>query len=122
MGRHASPADQETRDQPARLRLDLWLFHARFARQRALAARLVHEGHVRIAGRRVTSPGHGVKAGDVLTLSLPGRTLVVTVVELGSRRGGASEAHRLYEVAAPETRPEEGAILAETLAAKGRTV
>lgn len=88
----------------SRQRLDKWLWHARMARTRTLAARLVDDGHVRINGRRVTDPAKGVRAGDVLTLALAHATLVVTVRAFAERRGGAPEARQLYDLlSGPDT-------------------
>jgi ribosome-associated heat shock protein Hsp15 len=81
-----------------RQRLDKWLWYARMARTRTLAARLVGEGHVRLNGRRVTEPAKSVRMGDVLTLALAHATLVVSVQGFAERRGGAPEARRLYTV------------------------
>jgi ribosome-associated heat shock protein Hsp15 len=83
---------------PGRLRLDKWLFFARFARTRPLAARLISGNAVRIDGRRVNTPGYHLKTGDVLTLGLPHMTCVVKVLDLGTRRGAAPEARMLYEM------------------------
>jgi ribosome-associated heat shock protein Hsp15 len=83
---------------PGRQRLDKWLFFARFARTRPLAARLVSGNAVRVDGRRVSTPGYHLKAGDVLTLGLPHMTCVVKVLELGTRRGPSQEARMLYEM------------------------
>jgi hypothetical protein len=49
-----------------RQRLDKWLWFARVARTRSLAARLVAEGHVRLNARRIETPARGVGPGDVL--------------------------------------------------------
>ncbi len=80
-----------------RQRLDKWLWFARFARTRGAAQALVEAGHVRIAGRRVVTPAHGVKVGDVLTIAAPHATVVARVVALGERREGAAQARLLYE-------------------------
>lgn len=80
-----------------RQRLDKWLWFARFAKTRGLAARLVEDGHVRVDGRRVETPSHGLKLGDVLTLALPHATVVVRLLALGERRGPYDEARLLYE-------------------------
>ena len=84
-------------------RLDKWLFHARFYRTRPLAQAAASAGRVRLNGVRVDKPGHAVKPGDVLTLSVPfgGRgaeVMAVRVLALAERRGPASEARNLYEV------------------------
>lgn len=80
-----------------RQRLDKWLWFARFAKTRPAAVRLAGDGHVRIDGRRVTSPGHPLKLGDVLTLALAHATVVVRIVALGARRGPYEEARTLYQ-------------------------
>ena len=81
-----------------RQRLDKWLWFARFARNRPAAVRLVEDGHVRVAGRRIENPALGLKLGDVLTLALPHATLVVRLRALGERRGSYEQAQTLYEV------------------------
>lgn len=82
-------------------RLDVWLWRARFARTRALAAAMVESGAVRLthAGTQMRSdrPGRAVRAGDVLTFALAGRLHDVRIVALGVRRGPPEEARALYE-------------------------
>lgn len=80
-----------------RQRLDKWVWHARIVRTRADAAALVTSGHVRLNGVRETSPGHAVKAGDVLTIALDARIRVLKVIAFAERRGDASAAMHLYE-------------------------
>ncbi|MDJ1157405.1 RNA-binding S4 domain-containing protein [Chelatococcus sp. SYSU_G07232] len=94
-----------------RLRLDKWLWHARMAKSRTLAAKIVLAGHVRVNGQRVENPARPVKVGDVLTLALAHATLVVEVRALGTRRGPASEARELYALpggTAPSATPVSG--------------
>ncbi|MEI4195350.1 RNA-binding S4 domain-containing protein [Roseovarius sp. E0-M6] len=81
----------------ASLRLDKWLWHARFFKTRGLAAQMVGGGKLRVNGRRVSKPGRAIRIGDVLTITLPGGVRVVRVLEMGVRRGPASEAQSLYE-------------------------
>ena len=80
-----------------RQRLDKWLWHARVVRARASAAALVEAGHVRINGTREKSPGHAVKAGDVITVALDRTVRVLKVAGFSERRGDASAASVLYE-------------------------
>jgi ribosome-associated heat shock protein Hsp15 len=80
-----------------RQRLDKWLWHARVVRARASAAALVEAGHVRVNGAREKSPGHAVKAGDVVTIGLDRTVRVLKVVGFSERRGDASAASVLYE-------------------------
>ncbi len=82
---------------PATLRLDKWLWFARFVKSRALATRLVAEGNMRVNGAPTQKAHHGVKAGDVLTFALGPHIRVIGVAALGQRRGPAPEARLLYE-------------------------
>ena len=61
---------QESHDAADRLRIDRWLWCARFFKSRSAAADAVRSGHVRINGQRV-KPAHAVKVGDLLHLELP---------------------------------------------------
>ncbi|MGF6428284.1 MULTISPECIES: RNA-binding S4 domain-containing protein [Bradyrhizobium] len=80
-----------------RQRLDKWLWHARLVKARTSAAELVASGHVRINGTREKSPGHAVKAGDVVTVALDNSVRVLKVTGFAERRGDASSARVLYE-------------------------
>ncbi|WP_170580079.1 RNA-binding S4 domain-containing protein [Ruegeria arenilitoris] len=83
-------------DAPAKLRIDKWLWHARFFKTRSLAAKQVSGGHVRINGDRAQKPAQTVGPGDVLTFA-QGRVIRAVQVEiLGARRGPATEARTLY--------------------------
>lgn len=85
-----------------RLRLDKWLWHARFFKTRSLAAKQVGAGHVRVNSDKVSKPAHGVKLGDVLTFAQGRRIRVVEVRAFGERRGPAPEAQTLYLDLNPE--------------------
>jgi len=80
-----------------RQRLDKWLWHARVVKARTSAAALVEAGHVRINGVRETSPGHAVKAGDVVTLGLDRSVRVLKIRGFSERRGDAPSARVLYD-------------------------
>ena len=80
-----------------RQRLDKWLWHARVVKARSSAAELVASGHVRINGVREKSPGHAVKAGDVVTIGLDNSVRVLKVTGFSERRGDATSARVLYE-------------------------
>jgi ribosome-associated heat shock protein Hsp15 len=91
------------------LRLDRWLWQARFFKTRALAAQLVGKRRVRINQAIVTKAHHRIRPGDVLTFPQGAAIRVVRVVDLGSRRGPAREAQRLYEeIVAPDSGPRGG--------------
>ena len=80
-----------------RMRLDKWLWQARFAKSRSLSAALIKGRGLRLNGRLVDKPSQGVAPGDVLTLASGGRVRVIRIVALGIRRGPAAEAAGLYE-------------------------
>ncbi|WP_299817132.1 RNA-binding S4 domain-containing protein [uncultured Jannaschia sp.] len=92
----------------ARLRVDKWLWQARFFKTRTLAAKVVSEGHIRANGTRLTKPSHGVAPGDSLTFPQGDRIRVVEIVALGDRRGPALEAHALYADHTPPPEPRAG--------------
>jgi ribosome-associated heat shock protein Hsp15 len=78
------------------VRIDKWLWAARLAKTRPLAAEAVKGGHVELNGRRV-APGKGVHVGDQLDLTIGGVPRTVFVRGLAERRGPASVAATLYE-------------------------
>ena len=78
------------------IRLDKWLWQARFCKSRAVAARLLTDGAVRVNAVRVTKAAAAVRVGDGLSFALGGRVHAVRILALGARRGPASEARLLY--------------------------
>ena len=90
------------------VRVDKWLWHARFFKTRALAARVVTAGQVRLNGERVAKSARPIGPGDVLTFAQGSRIRVVRVEATGTRRGPASEARTLYTDMSPEERTAEG--------------
>ena len=93
----AGPSARPNPAQRPSLRVDKWLWQARFFKSRALAADLAEGGHLRINGQPTRKPGHGVGVGDVLTFPQANRIRVIRVTALGYRRGPADEAQRLYD-------------------------
>jgi ribosome-associated heat shock protein Hsp15 len=85
------------------LRLDKWLFYARFHKSRRLAAEMIQSGKLRVSGSIVAKPHYKLRVGDVLTFPKAHYVRVVKVLALGRRRGPASEARQLYE----DLRPPE---------------
>lgn len=79
------------------LRLDKWLWFARLARTRSLAAKLCASGCVAVGSHVAAKPHHPVRIGDAVTMELPRLRRVVIVRALGERRGPAAEARRLYD-------------------------
>ena len=78
-----------------RLRIDKWLWAARFYRTRSLAAAAVEAGQVRVAGERV-KPSRAVRAGETVEVRKAGLAGTVEVTGLDDRRGSASDAAQLY--------------------------
>lgn len=101
------------------LRLDKWLWHARFCKSRSLATKLCIGGQIRLAQappgssgteggavkagapNLVAKPSQTVRPGDVLTFPLAGQVRVIRILGLGLRRGPAPEAQTLYQDLTP---------------------
>ena len=79
------------------LRLDKWLWHARFLKSRTLASKLCQSGKVRVNGEPVKKAHLIVRPGDVLTFPLGPHIRLIKILKLGLRRGPAKEARLLYE-------------------------
>jgi len=96
----------------ARQRLDKWLWFARVVKTRALAAKLVTAGHVRLNGGRAAGPDKPVRPGDVLTIALERQVRVLRVVAPGERRSHYEEARRLYDdlTAPPDSSSPEASL------------
>ncbi|MEC3859949.1 RNA-binding S4 domain-containing protein [Mesobacterium sp. TK19101] len=98
-------------DAPARIRIDKWLWQARFFKTRGLSAKVVQAGHCRVNGLHIAKPAFNVGPGDVLTFPQGLDVRVIRIVALGTRRGPAPEAQTLYEdLAPPPPRDAEPAI------------
>jgi ribosome-associated heat shock protein Hsp15 len=87
-----------------KLRLDKWLWYARFFKTRTLAATIVAGGAVRINGTPVSKRSTTITAGDVLTFAKDDHIRVIRVEACGSRRGPAPEAQELYTDLEPPVR------------------
>ena len=98
---------------PEKLRIDKWLWAARFFKTRALAVDAVECGKVHVNDVRV-KPAKAIGIGDTLTLRLGPYQHIVEVLALSDRRGPAPQAQKLYR----ET--EQSRIQREALAAELR--
>lgn len=82
-------------------RIDVWLWRARFAKTRSLAAALVEKGAIRLTHNgvqtRLDKPSRSVHPGDEVLFAEAGRLIAVRVVQMGDRRGSAQKARALYE-------------------------
>ncbi|MBA3889157.1 MAG: RNA-binding S4 domain-containing protein [Gemmatimonadaceae bacterium] len=79
-----------------KVRLDKWLWAARFYKTRSAATEAVDGGKVDVNGESV-KPSKLVRHGDVVRVRLPPVEHIVTVRGLGERRGSAAAAQALYE-------------------------
>ena len=95
------------------LRLDKWLFFARFFKSRALAAKLCDARKLRLSGTVIDKAHAKLRVGDVLTFPKGDHIRVIRVLALASRRGPAPEARALYEDLDP---PGEQPALSQTTA------
>ena len=80
---------------PARVRLDKWLWAARFYRTRSLAALAITAGHVRVDDQRI-KPSRLAAAGERIVLRRDGLVWDIVVLALSDRRGDAAAAGELY--------------------------
>ncbi|MFA5529546.1 MAG: S4 domain-containing protein [Thiohalomonadaceae bacterium] len=91
-----------------KVRLDKWLWAARFYKTRALASDAINAGHVDVDGARA-KPARPMKPDDEITIRKGTQVFVVRVRALSERRGPASEAQLLYEETAESRRRREEA-------------
>jgi ribosome-associated heat shock protein Hsp15 len=80
------------------IRIDKWLWHARFCKTRSIAQAKAEAGQIRLNGLRVAKSSAQVRPGDVMTLAAGRQVVVLKVLSLGERRGPAAEARSLYEL------------------------
>lgn len=96
-----------------KLRVDKWLWAARFYKTRSVAADAVESGKVTVNGARV-KPARALKLGDELQIRTTGADYTVHVAGLSARRGPAAEAARLYAETDASKQQREQAKLART--------
>lgn len=78
-----------------RLRLDKWLWAARFYKTRSLAAEDIDKGRIQVNGQ-VAKPSRELKAGDRIDIRQAGLTRTVLVAALSTVRGPAAQAQLMY--------------------------
>lgn len=79
-----------------KVRLDKWLWAARFYKTRALATEAINGGHVHLNGSR-PKPSRSLAPGDKLVIRKGQDTFEITVLQLTEKRGPATVARELYE-------------------------
>ncbi len=87
------------------VRVDKWLWAARFFKSRSLAAAACDGGKVDV-NRIAAKPAKLIRAGDVLRITLRGGKKIIKVLALAERRGSALRAQLLYEDLTPPPSPE----------------
>ncbi len=91
------------------VRLDVWLWRARFFKTRALSAKICESGHLRLERfgtvSRVEKASQAVRPGDRLIFALGIRLIDIEVLDAGERRGPAPEAQMLYRAHEAEAKP-----------------
>ncbi len=104
-----------------KLRVDKWLWHARFFKTRSLAAARVQAGDIRINAEAITKRASTVGAGDVLTFAIGDHIRVIQIDAVATRRGPASEAQALYtDLSPPKPRSEDKPPVNPAFEGKGR--
>ncbi len=91
-----------------RLRIDKWLWAARFYKTRSLAVDAIHAGHIKLNGNTI-KPARELCAGDRLDLAIGENRWTIEVSGLDEQRRPASEAQQLY-AETPESRARRLAI------------
>lgn len=84
------------------MRVDKWLWAARFFKTRSLATEAIHAGHIKLNGN-TAKPAREVRAGDRLDLAIGEELWTIEVLGLNDLRRPASEAQQLY-AETPESR------------------
>lgn len=83
-------------------RADIWLWRARFFKTRALSAKFIDAGTIRLERfgqvTRLTKAGFTLRADDRLIFALGARLIDLTILDMGERRGPAPEARMLYNL------------------------
>lgn len=88
-------AAQKARLELLSVRIDKWLWAARFYKTRSLASKAVGAGHVQVNGNRI-KPAFSVKPGDRLSIRISETEREIDLLQLAERRGSAAIARTLY--------------------------
>lgn len=88
------------------VRIDAWLWAARFFKTRALARQALERGHVTRAGS-ACKPSHALHVGDALRIERGEEVFAVDVTGLGHKRGSAAQAQALYRESAASVKARE---------------
>lgn len=89
---------------PDNVRLDKWLWAARFFKTRSQAAEACQAGHVKLDGDAL-KPARDVRIGETLEVLTPGGKKIVAVLAVSDQRGAAAIARTLYNDLTPPEPP-----------------
>ena len=103
------------RGENGKLRLDKWLWAARFFKTRSLAKAAIEGGKVHLGGQRV-KVSREISVGDTLQIRQGWDEKVITVKALSDQRRGAPEAQALYEETAESVEKREAEVAARKAA------
>ena len=106
-------ADAPAETASAKMRVDKWLWQARFFKSRSKAGEVAGAGGLRINSERCAKPAQTIRPGDVLTFPQGKEVRVIRIEALGTRRGPAAEAQALYSDLAPP-QPKDSTAAPET--------
>jgi len=102
----------------ADLRVDKWLWAARFFKSRTLASAACDGGKVDVNDQAV-KPSRALRPGDLVRITLPRGKKIVRVTALSERRGSGAQAALLYDDLTPPPPPREARTLPPVIRAKG---
>ena len=97
-------------------RLDKWLWHARFAKTRSTAQRMVQAGKVRIDREKTNSASRQIRPGNVLTIAMARDIKVVEILDIAQRRNAFSQARLLYDDLTPKQEEKSSSTKSEEIA------
>lgn len=83
------------------IRIDVWLWYARFFKSRTLAAKACNASKISVNDASISKAKTLVAPGDVLTFTQGDLLKIVKIIYVGHRRGPAQEAQSLYEDRSP---------------------
>lgn len=99
------------------VRIDRWLWAARFYRTRSLGKKALEAGRIKVGEKRA-KPSRQVCVGDVVNLTRGEDQITVTVLKLAEKRGSATVAQTLYEESAASVQRRQERIEERTLRQK----
>ena len=106
MSNHPPKMAHTETDQTSTMRIDKWLWCARFYKTRAIAVEAIHKGHVKVNGT-VAKPSKEVRAQDTVELLQAQTPRTVAVLGMAATRGPAPVAQQMYEETADSIRQRE---------------